>query len=69
MKTIFCTQGTPDAATAAILEWGPDARIGYPYSKSVAPYAAESHEVMGFVAAHRSGPRIPVVLPKVAARA
>lgn len=64
LPTVYCTHARPVASDVAREEHGPEALLGYPYGRTTAPYSPETHHVVGYVAAHRSGPRIPVVKPR-----
>lgn len=55
LRTVYCSQNSPVAGDLARKTWGEDALIGFQGQP-----APEGRRIVGYVAAHRSGPRIPV---------
>lgn len=70
LRTAYCTKLTPDVQDAAVAMFGAGALVaGTPNAApdgphATWPYRPETHEVVGLVTAHRSGPVFTVVRRK-----
>jgi len=67
LKTHYCgtAVGPIGCIEFAKSIYGDDVMTGYPGAPfTVAPYSDATHEIIGFVAMHRSGPSIPVIRRK-----